>query len=104
MAKFMESRIGETFEGTLIDIEHDSIWVKLDNNIKGIIAYTEEFSQAFYVDSYQKELRSTYSKMKVKLGSRVIIKVHEVSIPQKEVYFELMDIVRDTKLVRKLPQ
>lgn len=104
MAKFMESRIGETFEGTLIDIEHDSIWVKLDNNIKGIIAYTEEFSQAFYVDSYQKELRSTYSKIKVKLGSRVIIKVHEVSIPQKEVYFELMDIVRDTKLVRILPQ
>lgn len=100
MAKFMESHIGETFEGTIIDIDHESVIIKLDNNIKGVLAYTEEFSQAFYIDSYKKELKSTYSKTKAKLGSRVTIKVHDVNIPLKEIYFELMELHKTQELVR----
>lgn len=101
MAKFMENHIGEEFEGTLIDIDKDSVIIKLDNNIKGVIAYTEEFSQAFYVDSYQKELRCNYSKTKAKLGTRVTIKVHDVNIPQKEVYFDIVEIHKNQTLTRK---
>ena len=101
MAKYMENHIGEEFEGTLIDIDKDSVIIKLDNNIRGIIAYTEEFSQAFYVDSFQKELRCNFSKTKAKLGTRLTIKVHDVNIPQKEVYFDIVDIHKNQTLTRK---
>ena len=101
MAKFMENHIGEEFEGTLIDIDKESVIIKLDNNIKGIIAYTDEFSQAFYVDSYQKELRCNYSKTKAKLGTRLTIRVHDVNIPQKEIYFDIVEIHKTQTLTRK---
>ena len=101
MAKFMENHIGEEFEGTLIDIDKDSVIIKLDNNIKGVIAYTEEFSQAFYVDSFQKELKCHYSKNKAKLGTRLTIRVHDVNIPQKEIYFDIVEIHKNQTLTRK---
>jgi len=101
MAKFMERHIGEVFEGTLVDIDHESVIIKLDNNVRGMLAYTEEFSQAFYVDSYKKELKCNFSKTKAKLGTRVSVKVHEVNIPQKEVFFELMELHKANELVRK---
>ena len=101
MAKYMENFIGDTFEGTIIDIDHDLVVIKLDNHIKGILSYTEEFTQSFYIDSQKKELKSKYSKTKAKLGSRVIIKVEDVNIPQKEVYFELVEIQKSMELTRK---
>lgn len=101
MAKFMENHIGETFEGTIIDIDHESVVIKLDNNVRGTIAYTDEFSQAFYVDSFQKELKCHYSKTKAKLGTKVIIRVNSVNIPLKEVYFDLLEINKTQTLTRK---
>ena len=101
MAKFMASHIGEEFEGMIIDIDSVSVSVKLDNNIKGIIALTEEFAEAFYIDPIKKELKSISSKTKVKLGTRVTVKVDDVNIPLKEVYFELKDIHRTLERVKK---
>jgi len=100
MAKYMEDHLGEEFEGIILDIDHESVIIKLDNNIKGILAYTESFSDAFVVDSYKKELKSTYSKTKAKLGTKVLIKVHEVNVPQKEIFFELIEIQKNKTLTR----
>ena len=101
MAKFMESHVGEEFEGTLIDIDNESVIIKLDNNVKGSIAYTDEFSQAFYVDSFQKVLKCHHSKTNAKLGTRVTVKVNSVNIPLKEVYFDLMEIHKNQTLTRR---
>lgn len=101
MAKYMEQHIGECFEGIIIDIDHDQVIIKLHNNIKGYIAYTDEFSQAFYVDSFQKELRCHHSKTRIKLGTNVTVKVNSVNIPQKEVLFDIMEIHKNQVLTRK---
>lgn len=103
MAEFMAEHIGEDFEGIILDIDKDSVIIKLDNNVKGILAYTDEFSQAFTIDTYSKELKCTYSKNKVKLGTRVTVRVYEVNIPQKEVYFDLRELHKNNTLTRKLP-
>ena len=97
----MESHIDEEFEGTLVDIDKDSVIIKLDNNIRGVIAYTDEFSQAFYVDTFKKELKCNFSKTKAKLGTRLSIKVHDVNIPQKEIYFDIVEIHKNPTLTRK---
>jgi len=101
MAKYMEDYIGEYFEATLIDIDHEIIYVKLDNHIKGIIAFTQEFDDAFYIDSNNKELKCRYSKTKAKLGSRIIVKVNSVNIPKKEVYFDIVELHKSLELTRK---
>jgi len=36
-----------------------------------------------------------YSKQIVKLGTRVLIKVTKVDIPQKEVYVDIKDIIKE---------
>jgi len=102
MAKYMENYIGQEFEGTIVDIDHDNVFIKLENHIKGIVAYTEEFSDTFYVDSYNKELRCVYSKAKYKLGTHLIIKVNSVNLALKEVYFDIVSLQKDKKLVRQL--
>ena len=104
MAKYMEAHIGEEFEGTLIDIDHDSVIIKLDNHIKGVVAYTDDFSQAFYIDSYKKELKSHYSKTSAKLGTRITVRVNGVNIPQKEVYFDIIQIHKTKELTRKIEE
>lgn len=101
MAKFMSNHIGEVFEDTIVDIDHDSVYVKLDNNVIGILAYTEDFSSSFYIDNYNKELRCLHSKTKGKLGTRAVIKVHNVNIPLKEVTFELLELIHSKELTRK---
>jgi len=101
MAEYMANYVGEEFIGIIVDIEKDSVIIKLENNIKGMLAYTEDFSNAFYIDSINKELKSTYSKCKARLGTLVTIKVHEVNIPAKEIFFELIEIHKDKELVRK---
>ena len=101
MAKFMANHIGETFEGLIIDIEPDTVTIKLDNNIKGTIALTSEFTEAFYIDPVKKEIKSTSSKTKIKLGTRISVKVYEVNIPTKEIYFELEGIHKTLELIKK---
>lgn len=100
MAKYMSEHIGEYFEGTIIDIDNSGVLVKLDNNVRGLLAYTDEFSKTFFVDYTKKELRSIHSKTKAKLGCNIIIKVDSVNIPLKEIYFELIEIQKNHELVR----
>lgn len=103
MAEFMASHIGEEFEGIILDIDKESVIIKLDNNVKGIVAYTDTFDQAFIVDSFNKVLKCTHSKNKYNLGTRVTVKVYDVNIPQKEVYFDLKELHKDKTLTRTLP-
>ena len=103
MAEFMANHIGEDFEGIILDIDRDSVIIKLENNVKGVLTYSDEFSQAFIIDSFNKELKCAHSKNTVKLGTKVTVRVEDVNIPQKEVYFELREIHKYNKLSRKLP-
>ena len=103
MAEFMANHIGEDFEGIILDIDRDSVIIKLENNVKGVLTYSDEFSQAFIIDSFNKELKCAHSKNTVKLGAKVTVRVDDVNIPQKEVYFELREIHKYNKLSRKLP-
>lgn len=102
MAEYMANHIGEDFEGIILDMDKETITIKLDNNIKGVLAYTEEFANAFTVDTFAKELKVRHSKNKVKLGTRVTVRVYEVNIPQKEILFDLKEIHKNKTLTRKL--
>ena len=101
MAEYMKEHLGEEFDGTIMDIDGNSVHIKLDNNVRGVLAYTGEFSEAFSVDSNKKEIKSLYSKTVVKLGTRVTVKAHEVNVPAKEIFLELIEIHKTKQLIKK---
>ena len=101
MAEYMQEHIGEEFEGTIMDIDGNSVHIKLDNNVRGVLAYTSDFSEAFSIDSNRKEIKSIYSKTVVKLGTKVTVKAYEVNVPTKEIFLELIDIHKTKQLVKK---
>jgi len=94
MAKYMEKHKDEEFEGIILDIDKDNVYVKLDNNIKGILDLDCLINQAFEVDIHNRQLKAKHSKQVLKLGTRIKFKVTKVDIPQKEIYFEIKDILK----------
>jgi ribonuclease R len=97
MAQFMDSKIGEEFVGIILDIDKEKVYVKLDNNVRGILDMHSDFGLAFSVDFQRKELICNYSKQKIKLGTQLLLKVSKVNSQQKEIYFTVSDILRNTK-------
>lgn len=95
MAKYMEAHKNEDFEGYILDIDKDNVYIKLDNNIKGILDINSNLNQAFEIDIHSKELKCKYSKQRIQLGTRIIFKVSKVNIPQKEIYFEVKEIIKN---------
>ena len=93
MAQYMENHINEEFEGILLDIDKDRIFIKLNNNIKGIIDSTD--LNGFKIAN--KHLIALASKTKIKLGTKLKVKVTKVDIPQKEIYFSIKEIIKDKK-------
>lgn len=98
MAKYMEKHMDEEFEGILLDVDKDNVYVKLNNNVKGVIDYTTDFARAFSVDSHNKVLYCNHSKHKINLGTKLLLKVSRVDVPQKEVYFDVKEIIKNQSI------
>ena len=95
MAQYMEQHKDEEFDGMILDIDKDKIYVKLDNNVKCIIDNAGDFALSFDIDSKRKVLSCKYSKTQVKLGTRIKAKVTCVDIPQKKVYIDVKEIIKE---------
>jgi len=103
MAEYMKEHINEEFEGIILDIDKDNVFIKLDNNIKGILDISSDINSAFQLDSHNKQLKSVYSKEKINLGTKVLVKVTKVDVPQKEIYFDIKELLKENnKNTKKL--
>lgn len=95
MAEYMTEHKDEEFEGIILDIDKDRVFIKLDNNIKCLLDNAGDFAASFDIDLTKKVLLCKYSKQKVKLGSRIKAKVTRVDIPQKEIYLDVKEIIKE---------
>ena len=95
MAEYMEEHKDEEFEGMILDVDKDKVFIKLDNNIKCLLDNGGDFALSFDIDTIKKTLVCKYSKQKVKLGTRVLVKVTRVDIPQKEIYLDVKEIIKE---------
>jgi len=104
MAEYMKEHINEEFEGYILDIDKENVYIKLDNNIKGVLDFSSSINSAFVLDSHNKQLNSRYSKEKINLGTRVLVKVSKVDVPQKEIYFDIKELLKNNtnKNIKKL--
>ena len=95
MAEYMTEHQDEMFEGMILDIDKDKIFIKLDNNVKCLLDNNGNFALSFDVDNYKKIMVCKYSKQKITLGTRVVTKVTTVDVPQKQVYVDVKEILKD---------
>lgn len=102
MAEYMKEHMDEEFEGMILDIDKDKVFIKLNNNIKGTLDLNSDINKAFEIDNYNKELKCKHSKQRIKLGTKVLLKVSEVDIPQKDIYFEIKEIIKNNNHTKKL--
>lgn len=104
MAEYMAEHMDEEFEGMILDIDKDKVFIKLDNNVKCLLDNDGDFALSFVPIVGKKALTCKYSKQNVKLGTRVSTKVTMVDIPQKQVYLDVKEILKEKnkQSVRKL--
>lgn len=95
MAIFMEEHKDEEFEGIILDVDKDHVYIKLDNNVKCLLDNYGDFAMSFDIDPVKKVLVCKYGKQKIALGTRIITTVTDVNIPQKEVHVDIKKIVKE---------
>ena len=87
MAEYMESHIGEVYEGVISGVTNFGLFVKLPNLIEGLVHIST--LKGFY--NYVPELLSLVSENNIKytIGDKVKIKVTGASKATKTIDFEL---------------
>jgi len=99
MAEYMNEHKEEEFTGIILDLDKDNVYIKLDNNVKCLLDSSGDFLLSFAVDTTKKNLLCKYSKQKIKLGTRILAKVTKVDIPQKKVYLDIKEIIKENSNV-----
>lgn len=83
MAKFMQNRIGEEIPGIITSNEGGNIHVRTDELVCGKIM----------VDPYK-----TYDPKKYRLGIQVLLKVEEVDLTERNIYFSIVKRLDKTEI------
>ena len=90
-AEFMESKIGEEFEGIVSSVTSFGMFVELENTVEGLIRFENMGGEYFIYDETQKKLVGENSKKVYKIGDKVHIRVIEANKELRKVAFELVN-------------
>ena len=90
-SEFMESKIGEEFEGIVSSVTSFGMFVELENTVEGLIRFENMGGEYFIYDETQKKLVGENSKKVYRIGDKVHIRVIEANKELRKVAFELVD-------------
>ena len=94
-AEFMESKIGEEFDGIVSSVTSFGMFVELENTVEGLIRFENMGGEYFIYDETQKKLVGENSKKVYKIGDKVHIRVIEANKELRKVAFELVDKIEE---------
>lgn len=110
-AEYMLDRIGEEFEGIISSVTSFGMFVELPNTIEGLVHITALDDDYYVYDENHLCLIGERTKNIYRLGDSVKIKCSKVDIPNREIFFELVEEedekeeIRATKeFLEKLPE
>ena len=89
MAEYMESHIGEEFEGMISSVMSFGMFVELDNLVEGLVP-VRLMDDYFVFDEERMTLVGERSHIKYTIGERVLIKVVAASKEAKTIDFEIV--------------
>lgn len=88
-AEFMESHIGEEFEGIVSSVTSFGMFVELESTVEGLIRFCDMGNEYFEYDENNKILIGENTGKTYKVGDRVNIKVKNASKELRQIDFEL---------------
>ncbi|MDO4664368.1 MAG: RNB domain-containing ribonuclease, partial [Erysipelotrichaceae bacterium] len=86
--KFMQNKVGKTFEGVISGVTSFGFFVSLDNTIEGLVPLRKMFDDFYQYDEDTMTLAGESSGKVFRLGMRVQVKVVEASVPKRQITFE----------------
>ncbi len=89
MAEYMESHIGEEFEGMISSVMSFGMFVELDNLIEGLVS-VKDMKGFFDYSEERMSLTNEKTKEKYTIGDRVIVRVIRASKEEKTIDFEIV--------------
>ena len=91
-AEYMESRIGEEYEGIVSSVTSFGIFVELPNTVEGLIRFEDLGDEYFIYDEDRKRLIGEKTNTTYKIGDKLKIRVKNASKLLKQIDFELAGI------------
>ena len=88
-AEYMESRIGEEYQGIVSSITSFGMYVELENTIEGLIRFEDLGDEYFIFNEERKILIGEKTNKTYKIGDKVKIRVKKASKALREIDFEI---------------
>ena len=89
MAEYMEDHIGEEYEGIISSVNNFGMFIQLDNLVEGLV-HVNDLGDYFIFDESTQTLTGERTKVRYRLGDRVLIKVKAASKDNKTIDFEIV--------------
>ena len=89
MAEYMEDHIGEEYEGIISSVNNFGMFIQLDNLIEGLV-HVNDLGDYFVFDEATQTLTGDRTKVRYRLGDRVLVKVKAASKDKKTIDFEIL--------------
>ena len=88
-AEYMESRVGEEYEGIVSSVTSFGIFVELENTVEGLIKFEDLGDEYFIYDETRKRLIGERTNKTYKIGDKVKIRVKNASKMLRQIDFEI---------------
>lgn len=89
--QYMESRIGEQYEGVISGVTNFGLYVELPTTVEGFVHISKINGDFYYFDESHYELIGEATNKRYRLGEKVAIIVKNVDIAMKTIDFELAE-------------
>ena len=89
-AEYMESKIGEEYEGIVSSITPFGMFVELENTVEGLIRFERLGNEYFIYDEEKKQLIGERTNTIYKIGDKVKIRVANSSKLLRQIDFEIV--------------
>ena len=89
-AEFMESKIGEEYEGSVSSVTNFGIFVELDNTVEGLIRYEKLGDEYFIYNEETRQAIGENSGKVYKIGDKVKIRVISANKMLRQIDFEIV--------------
>lgn len=90
-AEFMESKIGEEYEGIVSSVTNFGIFVELDNTVEGLIRYEKLGDEYFIYNEEKRQAIGERTGKVYRIGDKVKIRVANASKLMRQIDFEICE-------------
>ena len=90
-AEFMESKIGEEYEGIVSSVTNFGIFVELDNTVEGLIRYEKLGDEYFIYNEEKRQAIGEHTGKVYQIGDKIKIRVANASKLMRQIDFEICE-------------